>query len=94
MDEGVVSPVELTEFIRLGMLDGVAMKPSRCGGLLPNLQQIEIIEDAGLIWLGSGLADPDICLAATLALYAAYGLQKPAALNGPQFLTEDVLRSR
>jgi L-alanine-DL-glutamate epimerase-like enolase superfamily enzyme len=91
MDEGVVSPVELSEFIRLGMLDGVAMKPSRCGGLLPAKKQIEIILDAGLVWLGSGLTDPDISMAAALALYGAFGLSKPVALNGPQFLTADVL---
>jgi len=29
-------------------------------------------------------------LAATLGLYGAYGLEKPAALNGPQFLTMDL----
>lgn len=92
MDEGVISPVELREFIRLGMLDGVAMKPARCGGLLSNRRQIELCLDRDLIWLGSGLTDPDISLAATLALYAAFGLEKPAALNGPQFLTADVLR--
>jgi L-alanine-DL-glutamate epimerase-like enolase superfamily enzyme len=92
MDEGVVSPVELIEFIRLQMLDGVAMKPSRCGGLASNKRQIEILLDAGLMWLGSGLMDPDISLAATLALYGAFGLDKPAALNGPQFLTADVLK--
>ncbi|MHC4229646.1 MAG: mandelate racemase/muconate lactonizing enzyme family protein [Planctomycetota bacterium] len=91
MDEGVVSPVELTEFIRLGMLDGVAMKPSRCGGLLPAKKQIEIILDAGLMWLGSGLTDPDISMAAALELYGAFDLKKPVALNGPQFLTADVL---
>jgi L-alanine-DL-glutamate epimerase-like enolase superfamily enzyme len=91
MDEGVVSPVELTEFIRLKMLDGVAMKPSRCGGLAPAKKQIEIIINEGLMWLGSGLSDPDISLAASLALYGAYGLSKPAALNGPQFLTADIL---
>ena len=91
MDEGVVSPVELTEFIRLEMLDGVAMKPSRCGGLVAAKRQIEILVDAGLMWLGSGLTDPDISMAAALALYGAYGLTKPAALNGPQFLTTDVL---
>ena len=91
MDEGVISPVELTEFIRLKMLDGVAMKPSRCGGLLAAKRQIEILVDAGLMWLGSGLTDPDISMAAALALYGAYGLTKPAALNGPQFLTTDVL---
>ena len=33
MDEGVVSSVELAEFHQLGLLDGVAMKPARCGGL-------------------------------------------------------------
>jgi L-alanine-DL-glutamate epimerase-like enolase superfamily enzyme len=92
MDEGVVSPVELVEFIQLNMLDGLAMKPSRCGGLLSNKRQIEIIEEAGLIWLGSGLSDPDISLAASLCLYGAYGLKRPAALNGPQFLTEDILK--
>jgi len=91
MDEGVVSPVELSEFIRLKMLDGVAMKPSRCGGLVAAKRQIEILVDAGLMWLGSGLTDPDISMAAALALYGAYGLTKPAALNGPQFLTTDVL---
>ncbi|MCP4612715.1 MAG: hypothetical protein GY845_28810 [Planctomycetes bacterium] len=91
MDEGIVSPVELTEFIRLKMLDGVAMKPSRCGGLAPAKRQIEILLNEGLMWLGSGLSDPDISIAASLALYGAYGLAKPAALNGPQFLTTDVL---
>lgn len=91
MDEGVVSPVELREFIRLKMLDGVAMKPSRCGGLFYAKQQIELVVDAGLMWLGSGLTDPDISMAAALALYSAYGQKKPLALNGPQFLTADVL---
>jgi len=91
MDEGVVSPVELVEFIRLKMLDGLAMKAARTGGLFWAKRQIEILEDAGLMWLGSGLCDPDISLAANLALYGAFNLNKPAALNGPQFLDADVL---
>jgi len=91
MDEGVVSPVELTEFIRLKMLDGVAMKPCRCGGLLPARRQIEILLNEGLMWLGSGLTDPDIAMAAAGGLYSAFGQEKPAALNGPQFLTADLL---
>jgi L-alanine-DL-glutamate epimerase-like enolase superfamily enzyme len=94
MDEGVISPTDLIEFIQLDMLDGVAMKPARCGGLVSCRRQIEIILDAGLMWLGSGLTDPDISLAATLALYGAYGLDSPAALNGPQFLGESVLPRR
>jgi muconate cycloisomerase len=91
-NEGVVSPIDLEEFIKLGMLDGVAMKPARCGGLLSNKRQIELIQEHDLMWVGSGLTDPDISLAATLALYGAFGLKKPAALNGPQFLTADVLK--
>ena len=33
MDEGIVSPVEVDEFIALDMFDGIAMKIARCGGL-------------------------------------------------------------
>ena len=33
MDEGIVSPVEVAEFIALEMFDGIAMKVARCGGL-------------------------------------------------------------
>jgi L-alanine-DL-glutamate epimerase-like enolase superfamily enzyme len=91
MDEGVVSPDDLAEFIRLGMLHGMAMKHARCGGLLPARRQIEIVLDAGLMWLGSGLTDPDVSLAATLALYGSFGQQRPCALNGPQFLAHSVI---
>jgi L-alanine-DL-glutamate epimerase-like enolase superfamily enzyme len=92
MDEGIVSSVELEEFIRLELLDGVAMKPARCGGLTEARRQIEIVLNAGLMFLGSGLTDPDVSLAASLALYGAYDLKYPAALNGPQFLQGSVLR--
>jgi L-alanine-DL-glutamate epimerase-like enolase superfamily enzyme len=92
MDEGVVSPAELAEFIKLGMLDGVAQKPARCGGLFSCRRQIALLQENRMSFLGSGLTDPDISLAATLALYSAYGLEKPAALNGPQFLTASVLK--
>jgi L-alanine-DL-glutamate epimerase-like enolase superfamily enzyme len=92
LDEGVVSSVELVEFIKLGMLDGVAMKPARTAGLWDARRQIEILQDAGLMFLGSGLTDPDVSLAASLQLFAAYDLKFPAALNGPQFLEGSYLR--
>lgn len=92
MDEGVVSSVELEEFIQLGCLDGVAMKPARCAGLIDARRQIEIVQNAGLMFLGSGLTDPDFSLAASLILYGAYDLKYPAALNGPQFIEGSVLR--
>lgn len=92
MDEGLVSVVELEQFHRLGLLDGAAIKVSRAGGLGEARRQIEYLEQNGLIFVGSGLTDPDVSLAASVALFAAYGLQTPAALNGPQFLTKSVLR--
>jgi L-alanine-DL-glutamate epimerase-like enolase superfamily enzyme len=92
MDEGVISHIDLEEFIKLDMLNGVAMKPARCGGLVSNKRQIELCQRHNLMWLGSGLTDPDISMAATIGLYGAFGLKKPAALNGPQFLTADVLK--
>lgn len=93
MDEGVIAPRDLLEFIRLDMLDGLAMKPARNGGLLPARRQIEILLDAGLLFLGSGLSDPDVTLAASLALYGAFDLKFPAALNGPQFLNHSVVKN-
>jgi L-alanine-DL-glutamate epimerase-like enolase superfamily enzyme len=92
MDEGLVSSVELREFIQLGLLDGIALKPARCGGLFEARRQLELAHNEGLWLLGSGLSDPDVSLAASLALYSAYELEHPAALNGPQFLTESFLR--
>jgi L-alanine-DL-glutamate epimerase-like enolase superfamily enzyme len=92
MDEGCVSPVEVEEFIRLKIFNGIAMKPARCGGLTSAVGQLKLLEKHKLMFLGSGLTDPDISLAATLALYGAFGLRKPAALNGPQFLGTSVLK--
>jgi len=46
------------------------------------------------MFLGSGLTDPDVSLAASLALYGGYGLKFPAALNGPQFLADSVVTQR
>ena len=82
MDEGIVSPVEAQEFAALGMMDGIAMKVARCGGLSPAWK---IAKDLDLLF-ASGLTDPDLSLAASVHLFAAAGLERPAALNGPQYL--------
>jgi len=74
------------------MLNGIAMKPSRCGGLTSAIAQMNLLEKNKLLFLGSGLTDPDISLSASLILYGAYGLSHPAALNGPQFLGTSVLK--
>ena len=98
MDEGVVSPVEAEEFAALGMYDGIAMKVARCGGLWPASRITQFLEREKLQLFASGLTDPDLSLAASAHLFAAAGLERPAALNGPQYLDmklrpqQDVLR--
>src|SRR5688572_27034557 len=86
MDEGIVSPVEAEEFAALGMMDGVAMKVARCGGLWHAARIVEMLKERSLELFASGLTDPDLSLAASVHLFAAAGLARPAALNGPQFL--------
>lgn len=92
-DEGVVSVVELEEFHKLGLLDGVAMKPARTAGLFDARRQVEYLLPNGLMFLGSGLTDPDVSLAASLILYGAYGLKRPAALNGLQYLAGSFMKT-
>ncbi|MEQ8787002.1 MAG: enolase C-terminal domain-like protein [Pirellulaceae bacterium] len=93
MDEPLVSCDVLREFHQLGLLDGAAIKVSRCGGLSDARRQVEYLLEHGLLFFGSGLTDPDLSLAASLQLFAAYGLSVPAALNGPQYLSGSVLRT-
>ena len=92
MDEGIVSHVDLQEFLKLELLDGVAMKVARCGGLTEAVKIMQLARDAGLLLLGSGLTDPDLALAASVALFSAYELPTFAALNAPQYLTTSILR--
>lgn len=86
MDEGIVAPAETEEFIALGMLDGIAMKVARCGGLMHASRIVMMLREHGLAVFASGLTDPDLSLAASVHLFAAAGLELPAALNGPQYL--------
>lgn len=93
LDEPIVSLDDLRTFHQLGLLDGVAMKLSRCGGLTESRRILEYMRENGLLFFASGLTDPDISLAASLLLFSAYELQHPAALNGNQYLGGSVLRS-
>jgi L-alanine-DL-glutamate epimerase-like enolase superfamily enzyme len=68
------------------------MKPARTAGLFDARRQVEYLECNKLMFLGSGLTDPDVSLAASLLLFGAYGLKYPAALNGPQFLAGSFLK--
>jgi L-alanine-DL-glutamate epimerase-like enolase superfamily enzyme len=86
MDEGIVSPVEVDEFIALDMFDGIAMKVARCGGLWNATRVAKLLQEHGLLLFASGLTDPELSMAATAHFFGWAGLAFPAAVNGPQYL--------
>lgn len=88
MDEGIISVHEAREFMALGMTDGLTLKTARSGGLRSSGQIVDATREAGLRLLGSGLSDPDLSMVASLHLFAYAGLDRPVALNGPQYLAE------
>ncbi len=88
MDEGIISPVEVAEFIALDMFDGVTMKVARCGGLWNCWRIVRLLQEHSIPILASGLTDPELSLAASVHLFAWAGLDTPAALNGPEYLAQ------
>jgi muconate cycloisomerase len=94
MDESIVSCRDFDEFHRLGLLDGVAVKLSRMGGLTEAARLIDRLEETGALFFASGLTDPDLSLAGTLQLFSGGGLTLPAAVNAPQYLTGSILKDQ
>ncbi len=86
MDEGIVSPVEVEEFIALDMFDGIAMKVARCGGLWHASRIARLLQENDLLLFASGLTDAELSMAATAHFFGWAGLEFPAAVNGPQYL--------
>ncbi|RME84941.1 MAG: hypothetical protein D6775_04150, partial [Caldilineae bacterium] len=88
MDEGVISPLEAEMFMELGMMDGLTLKVGRTAGLWAGLEMARLARERGIFLLGSGLCDPDLSLAGSVHLFAWAGIDRPCALNGPQYLAE------
>ena len=91
MDEGIVSPIETAEFIALELFDGITVKTARCAGLWNASRIVKLAQQHNLAILASGLTDPDLSLAAGVHLFAWAGVSKPCALNGPQYLANNLL---
>ena len=51
----------------------------------------DLARNAGLTLIGSGLMDAPLGFAASVHLFASYGIDLPVDLNGPQFIAEDYL---
>lgn len=89
VDESVFSVGDLEQLIGLKALNALVIKVSKMAGLTGARKCIERALDAGVWLLGSGLTETRLGLAASAHLYAAYGVEIPVDLNGPQFLADD-----
>ncbi|MEU2171532.1 mandelate racemase/muconate lactonizing enzyme family protein [Micromonospora chersina] len=87
LDESLRHPSDLATFVKLNAVDVAIAKVQRSGGLTLSRRLCALAEDAGVRLMGSGLTDSDLGMAASLHLFAAYGIDTPVDLNGRQFLT-------
>ncbi|MFC0029930.1 mandelate racemase/muconate lactonizing enzyme family protein [Micromonospora chaiyaphumensis] len=87
LDESLRHPSDLATFVKLNAVDVAIAKVQRSGGLTLSRRLCALAEDSGVRLMGSGLTDSDLGLAASLHLFAAYGIDTPVDLNGRQFLT-------
>ncbi len=86
LDESLRHPTDLATFVRLDAVDVAIAKVQRSGGLTLSHRLCSLAEDCGVRLMGSGLTDSDLGLAASLHLFAAYGIDTPVDLNGRQFI--------
>jgi muconate cycloisomerase len=91
LDEAAIGLPFVIELIRREAVEGLAIKVSKVGGLHYARQMCDLARNAGLTLIGSGLMDAPIGFAASVHLFAAYGISLPVDLNGPQFIAEDYL---
>ncbi|HSH92386.1 MAG TPA: enolase C-terminal domain-like protein [Ramlibacter sp.] len=91
LDEAAIGLPFVIEMIRRESVEGLAIKVSKVGGLYYARQMCDLALNAGLTLIGSGLMDAPIGFAASVHLFAAYGIKLPVDLNGPQFIAEDYL---
>jgi muconate cycloisomerase len=86
LDESLRHPSDLATFVRLDAVSIAIAKVQRSGGLTLSRRLCGLARDAGMALMGSGLTDSDLGLAASLHLFAAYGIDTPVDLNGRQFI--------
>jgi L-alanine-DL-glutamate epimerase-like enolase superfamily enzyme len=91
LDEAAIGIPFVIEMLRREAIEGLAIKVNKTGGLHYARQMCDLASNAGLTLIGSGLMDAPIGFAASVHLFAGYGIDLPVDLNGPQFIAADYL---
>ena len=93
LDEAAIGIPFVIDLIRRDAVECLAIKVSKVGGIHYARQMCDLALNAGLKLIGSGLQDAPIGFAASVHVFAAYGMADPVDLNGPQFIAEDYLKT-
>src|SRR4051812_13529331 len=93
LDEAAMGLPVVIELIRREAVEALVIKVNKVGGIHYSRQLCDLARSAGLGLIGSGLMDAPIGFAASVHVFAAYGLDYPCDLNGPQFIAEDYLKT-
>jgi muconate cycloisomerase len=91
LDESVLSAPMLLDFLKRDLVQGIAIKLGKVGGIHHARRICDMAQAAGVRLIGSGMMDPPLGFAASVHLFAAYGMDLPVDLNGPQHIAEDYL---
>jgi len=93
LDEAAMGLPVVIELIRREAVEALVIKVNKVGGLHYARQMCDLARSAGLTLIGSGLMDAPIGFAAAVHLFAAFGIDYPCDLNGPQHIAEDYLKT-
>jgi muconate cycloisomerase len=91
LDEAAMGLPLVIELLRREAVEGLVIKVNKTGGIHYARQFCDLARNAGLALIGSGLMDAPIGFAASVHLFAAYGIDYPCDLNGPQHIGDDYL---
>ena len=91
LDEAAMGLPLVIDLIRREAVEGLVIKVNKTGGIHYARQLCDLARNAGLKLIGSGLMDAPIGFAASVHLFAAYGIDYPCDLNGPQHIAGDYL---
>jgi muconate cycloisomerase len=91
LDEAAMGLPLVIELIRREAVEALVVKVNKTGGIHYARQLCDLARNAGLRLIGSGLMDAPIGFAASVHLFAAYGIDYPCDLNGPQHIAGDYL---
>lgn len=91
LDEAAMGLPLVIDLIRRDAVEALVVKVNKTGGIHYARQLCDLARNAGLMLIGSGLMDAPLGFAASVQLFAAYGIDYPCDLNGPQHIASDYL---